>query len=110
MRTAAIALALLALAACSPAEQAPAEPEPAINSGVTIVVSAPVLALEKRFIDLDGKKDQNLVEPRDLVEYRIVARNDGSVTATGVEVTDVLPAQLVNATDARAIAEWLLRQ
>ena len=76
------------------------DPATAAADATTIVVQAPVLVLEKRFIDLNefgsggGTLAAGLLEPGDAIEYDIEVRNDGSVTASGIEITDVLSSVL----------------
>ena len=62
---------------------------PAINDPtVRTVVSGPVLVVAKTSSDLNGAP----LGPSDVLQYQVVIRNDGKANATGVVVSDTVPA------------------
>jgi uncharacterized repeat protein (TIGR01451 family) len=69
-------------------------PNPALTSTVTTTIQAPAIALSKT----DG---QETAEPGDALTYTLRITNSGSITATGLIITDVLPAD-VNYTSGTA--------
>jgi uncharacterized repeat protein (TIGR01451 family) len=83
----------------------------ATDDPTRVVVAAPVLAFTKSFFDLtDGAP----LHPGDAVRYDIVVTNSGSVPASAVTVTDVLPSELVSVVVANdgtlnaGVATWTL--
>ncbi|MCC7072306.1 MAG: DUF11 domain-containing protein, partial [Deltaproteobacteria bacterium] len=63
-----------------------------LGDPTVIVPSAPSLALTKDLVDENG----GVLAPGDVVEYRIVIGNTGSVAATNAVVRDVVPTGLVD--------------
>ncbi|MCA9527008.1 MAG: DUF11 domain-containing protein, partial [Myxococcales bacterium] len=66
------------------------------DATVFVVESAPALALDKTVIDLNGGD----VQAGDRLRYVITARNGGDAPAEGVEISDAVPAGLVDVAPA----------
>lgn len=59
-----------------------------------VVTSAPVLVVQKTFVDVDAATDAGVIEPGDTVRYDLRLENTGNAVARDVVVTDVLAATL----------------
>jgi uncharacterized repeat protein (TIGR01451 family) len=62
-------------------------PERALTSTVTTTLKAPTIAISK-------SDELESAEPGDLITYTLNITNTGSITATGLVITDVLPADV----------------